>query len=154
MWNCLLSRGEDTDHDRPKGKVCILASALLEVELSACQTITNDIEHTIYGTQRSRDVVWAGNPDEPKLRIGGILCPRNSFAQFMEKAHKESRAWSTQDLHVITVFRDRICEHAHNWMMRLLQNDIEDTNKKYLNAIDRAKDNYEFFAHMSHELVS
>jgi light-regulated signal transduction histidine kinase (bacteriophytochrome) len=87
--------------------------------------------------ERSRDVIWAGNPDKPKLRIGGILCPRNSFDKFMEKAHKESRAWSTQDLHVITVFRDRICEHAHNWMMRLLQNDIEDTNRKYLNAIDR-----------------
>lgn len=100
--------------------------------------------------ERSRDVMWAGNPDEPKLkRVADRFMMR---PRFMEKAHKESRAWNTQDIHVITVFRDRICEHSHNWMMRLMQNDIEDTNRKYLSAIDRARDNYEFFAHMSHEL--
>jgi two-component system, chemotaxis family, sensor kinase Cph1 len=101
---------------------------------------------------RSKDVVWAGNPDEPKLRIGGILHPRNSFENYMEKARTESRSWTTQDLNVISVLRDHICEHSHNWMMELLRNDVEDTNRKYLLAIDRARDNYEFFAHMSHEL--
>lgn len=102
--------------------------------------------------ERSRDVAWGGNPDEPKLRIGGILCPRTSFETFMKKAQMESRSWSSQDLNVISVLRDRICEQAHNWMMKLLENDIQSTNQKYMNAIDRARDNYEFFAHMSHEL--
>jgi hypothetical protein len=36
--------------------------------------------------ERAKDVVWGGNPDEPKLRIGGILCPRKSFEKFMQKA--------------------------------------------------------------------
>lgn len=53
---------------------------------------------------RSRDVVWAGDPDLPKLKIGGILNPRNSFEQFMEKARKESRAWSAEDISVCSVF--------------------------------------------------
>jgi chemotaxis family two-component system sensor kinase Cph1 len=101
---------------------------------------------------RSKDVVWAGNPDEPKLRIGGILNPRNSFTQFIEKARKESRAWTVQDISVISVLRDRICEHSYAYMMGLLRGDIQDANRKYLAAIDRARDNYEFFAHMSHEL--
>jgi signal transduction histidine kinase len=49
-------------------------------------------------------------------------------------------------------FRDRVCEHCHNLMMVKLKLVITDTNKKYMAAIDGAKDNYEFFARMSHEL--
>lgn len=54
---------------------------------------------------RSADVVWAGDPDLPKLRIGGILNPRASFEQFMEKARQESRRWSKGDLLVINLLR-------------------------------------------------
>jgi len=101
---------------------------------------------------RSNDVEWAGDPDEPKLRIGGILHPRQSFAMFMEKARQESRAWNRHDLQVISIFRDHICNHSHKWMMELLRNNIDDTNQKYMLAIESARDNYAFFAHMSHEL--
>ena len=94
---------------------------------------------------RSRDVRWGGDPDAPKLRINGILNPRKSFETFMEKARKESRAWSSSDLHVISALTDRICEHSHNRMMSLLKNDIEDANKKYFNAIARARENNNFF---------
>lgn len=101
---------------------------------------------------RSKDVAWAGNPDEPKLRIGGILCPRNSFDMFMEKARKESRSWSTSDIHVFLAFMVRVCDHSHNRMMVTLKSRIEDANLKYYNAIGRAGENCEFFAQMSHEL--
>lgn len=37
-------------------------------------------------------------------------------------------------------------------MMRLLRSDVEEANRKYISAMDRARDNYQFFAHMSHEL--
>ena len=112
-----------------------------------------DRMHIMLGRDvRSKDVLWAGDPDKSKVHIGGILSPRNSFAKFMVKAHQESRAWDTHDLKVISVFRDRICNHSHRWMMELLRNNIDDTNRKYLLAIERARDNYAFFAHMSHEL--
>lgn len=101
---------------------------------------------------RSKDVRWGGNPDEPKLRIGGVLNPRNSFDTFMEKAKKESRAWTTKDLHVATALMDRVCEHSHNRMMTLLKSDIEEANVKYFNAISRARENSSFFAQMSHEI--
>ena len=94
---------------------------------------------------RSKDVRWGGNPDEPKTRVDGILNPRKSFETFMEKARKESRAWSTSDLHVVTAFMDRVCEHSHNRMMSLLKTDIEEANMKYFNAISRARENSNFF---------
>lgn len=94
---------------------------------------------------RSKDVKWAGKPDMPKLRIGGILCPRNSFELFMEKARKESRSWSASDLHVFQAFMVRVCEHSHNRMMTMLKNGIEEANVKYFNAIGQAKENCEFF---------
>jgi len=94
---------------------------------------------------RSKDVIWAGNPDEPKLRIGGILCPRNSFDTFMEKARKEARAWSTSDLHVFQAFTCRVCDYSHSRMMSMLRQGIEEANMKYFSAIGRAKENCEFF---------
>ena len=94
---------------------------------------------------RAKDVIWAGNPDEPKLRIGGILCPRNSFAMFMEKARKESRSWSASDVHVFLALMVRVCEHSHTRMMTMLKTGIKDANVKYFNAINRAKENCEFF---------
>lgn len=102
---------------------------------------------------RSQDVAWAGNPDEPKLRIGGILCPRNSFEMFMEKARKESRSWSTSDIHVFIAFMVRVCEHSHNRMMGTLKVGIEDANMKYFNAISRAKENCEFFVSLTATVV-
>jgi len=98
----------------------------------------------------SKDVKWAGNPDQPKIRgADGRLNPRNSFAMYMETARKESRPWSDADLNVIQVLKDRICSgHAHEWVTALLRNDIEEANMRYFSAIDRAKDNSDFFAHM------
>lgn len=101
---------------------------------------------------RSKDVTWAGNPDEPKLKIGGILNPRNSFKTFMEKARKEAKAWLDTDLHVINSFMDKVCEHSHNRMLSVLSNEIEDANSKYINAFETARDNRDFISNMSHEL--
>jgi chemotaxis family two-component system sensor kinase Cph1 len=102
---------------------------------------------------RSKDVIWAGNPDEPKLQVDGVLSPRNSFEKFMEKARKESRAWSKADLNVISVLRDRICSGlTHDLMLNLLRSDLEDANIRHSTSINRAEDNSQFFAHMCHEL--
>lgn len=133
----------------------VTARGLTEEECPACGVVffqEGRLQVMFGRSLRSKDVFWGGDPDTPKLRIGGILHPRASFDTFMEKAKQEARAWNPQDLSVISVLRDRLCEHSHNWMMRLLQGDIEDTNRKYLNAINRARENYDFFARMSHEL--
>lgn len=87
----------------------------------------------------------SGNPDEPKLRIGGILCPRNSFDIFMEKARQESRSWSLSDVSVFQAFMVRVCEFSHMRMMSSLKDGIEQANVKYYEAIGRAQENREFF---------
>lgn len=98
---------------------------------------------------RSRDVLWGGNPDEAKLRIGGVLNPRKSFESFLQKAKTESRVWNPADQCVVQLLRDRIClEQSHNWMMALMKNDIEEANVRYLNSIQRSEENSDFFAHM------
>jgi len=97
-------------------------------------------------------VKWGGKPDEPKLRVGGVLCPRKSFDMYMEKAKKESKAWSPSDIHVLTCLMVKTGEYAHNRMMASLRGDIENANLKYLNELNRARDNHDFFAQMSHEI--
>jgi two-component system, chemotaxis family, sensor kinase Cph1 len=103
-------------------------------------------------SERSSDVCWGGKPDEPKLKINGILCPRKSFEMYMERSRMESKKWTKEDLSIISILRDRLCEHSHDWNMTLLEQEIKLSNQKYIAAIQRAQENYEFFAHMSHEL--
>lgn len=100
---------------------------------------------------RTKDVRWAGNPDQPKIRgLDGVLNPRNSFNIFMEKARKECKAWSMSDLNVLTVLKDRVCTgQAHEWMTALLKSDIEEANMRYFSLLDRERDNSQFFAHVS-----
>jgi signal transduction histidine kinase len=64
----------------------------------------------------------------------------------------EARAWSKADLHVISTFLDRVCEHFHMRMMQQLKNDIELANVKYFDALERVAENSDWFAHMSHEI--
>ena len=98
---------------------------------------------------RSRDVVWGGNPDEPKLKLDGVLNPRKSMDAFLQKAKSESKAWNPGDQDLIRLLRDRVCtEQSHNWMMTLLKSDINEANVRYLNAIQRSEENSDFFAHM------
>ncbi|KAG7351076.1 bacteriophytochrome [Nitzschia inconspicua] len=101
---------------------------------------------------RSKDVKWAGNPDEPKLKIGGILNPRNSFETFMEKARKEAKTWIDMDLHVINAFMEKVFEHSHNRMLSVLSNEIEDANSKCVNAFETARANSDFISNMGQEL--
>lgn len=98
---------------------------------------------------RAQDVAWGGNPDAPKARVEGILHPRASFQKVIEKARTESRAWSRQDIDVISVMRDRICEHAHQYAMGLLKESIQETNEKYLSAMERARFVLSFMIKMS-----
>jgi len=98
-------------------------------------------------------VQWAGNPDPVRdLTVPGRLSPRASFNLYMEKAHKEARAWSAGDLELANFFFERVTESIHSKLLTSFRLSLEQSNAECIKAIKTAKKNYEFFAHMSHEL--
>jgi hypothetical protein len=84
----------------------------------------------------------------PKLRVGGILNPQLIQSVHPKKSPYRSRAWSTED--IISVLRDRICENAHVYASSSSRR--YGKRMKMLAAMDRARDNFEFSARMSHEV--
>ena len=120
-----------TDKDCPAGGVVYFRDSIVQVMLGRAL--------------RARNVVWGGNPDEPKTRLNGYLTPRKSFERFMEKAKQEARSWSKTDLHVISSFMDRVIESSIMRMMTHLKQDIESANLKYLDAYERIRDNSSWF---------
>ena len=135
----LMDMGLDAS-DCPAGGVVFYGDALIQFMLGR--------------KLRSRDVVWGGRPHEPKVRhqSKGFLCPRNSFDKFMEKAKQESRSWSKTDLHVISVFIDRVIESSVLQVTSHLKKGIEEANQKYLEAYDRIRDNSSWFVSRNRRL--
>ncbi|KAG7354162.1 diatom phytochrome 1 [Nitzschia inconspicua] len=99
-----------------------------------------------------QDVRWAGNPYEPILRLDGSLRPRSSFDLYMEKGKRESKRWSQSDLHVLRRFIRKTAGYAHNRMMVILRSEIEESNVKYMNELNKARENHEFFSQIAHEI--
>ena len=102
---------------------------------------------------RASDVIWGGNPDEPKKRVDGFLSPRKSFDRFMEKAKRESRGWSKIDLHVISAFMEGIVEISVTRTVTCLKQNIVEANMKYLDAHERIQDNSSWFVSNDHVLL-
>jgi len=99
------------------------------------------------------DVKWGGNPDrchDPTVPLR--LCPRTSFELFLEKGRKESRPWSNLDCEIAEFVMDRIDHFLHSEMLASFRLSLEQTNSECLQAIESARERYEFFAQMSHEL--
>eukprot|EP01031_Cornospumella_fuschlensis_P024618 gene24618-29745_t len=99
------------------------------------------------------DIKWGGNPD-PVLdpNIPSRLCPRSSFDLYVEAGKTESIAWSTADTSLVEVFVERLSHFMHQEMLQSFRLSLEQSNEKCLQAVQSAKEHYEFFAHMSHEL--
>ena len=100
---------------------------------------------------RAGDVIWGGNPDEEKKRVDGFLSPRKSFDRFMEKAKRESRAWSKIDLHVLAAFMERVVEISVTRTVTCLKLNIAEANMKYLDAHERIQDNSSWFVSNDHQ---
>lgn len=81
----------------------------------------DEVEILIGRAFRERDVVWAGNPDAPKINIGGLLHPRASFEAQLEKARKDSHPFDTLDQKLADLLRDLIFRKESNvWALGLL----------------------------------
>jgi len=99
------------------------------------------------------DVKWAGNPNRIQDEtVPGRLCPRASFELYMEKGRKESRTWTAADCSVAEFVVDRIDQFFHRAMLQSFRMSLEQNNSRCLQAVEAARERYEFFAHLSHEL--
>ncbi|KAG5186174.1 hypothetical protein JKP88DRAFT_276511 [Tribonema minus] len=118
------------------------------------------------------DVKWGGNPDVAKLpfldgqlqprrsfemylekgRMESKLQPRRSVEMYLEKGRMESKAWSAADSEVITVMFDYCRDFLHAEMLRSFELSLERSNHECMESHKAAQENYEYFAHMSHEL--
>lgn len=90
--------------------------------------IRNDqIEVLIGRKYRERDVVWAGDPDAPKINIGGLLHPRASFEAQLQKAKRDAHPFDVLDQKLAGLLRDLIFrKESDTWALALLQEkDIE-----------------------------
>lgn len=102
---------------------------------------------------KTSDVKWGGNPDpvqDPK--IPSRLCPRSSFDLYIEAGKTECTSWSSADIVLVEVFVERLSHFMHQEMLQSFRLSLEQSNEKCLQAVQSAKEHYEFFAHMSHEL--
>ena len=101
--------------------------------------IRNDkIEIMIGRAYRERDVVWAGDPDTPKINIGGLLHPRASFEAQLEKAKRDANPFDTLDQQLAELLCDLIFRKESNtWALSLLQEkDIQMNIFKSFNAVE------------------
>ncbi|RYH13087.1 GAF domain-containing protein [archaeon] len=99
------------------------------------------------------DVKWGGNPDPVQdPSVPRRLCPRSSFELYVETGKTESIAWSSADTSLVDVFVERLSHFMHQEMLQSFRLSLEQSNEKCLQAVQSAKEHYEFFAHMSHEL--
>ena len=88
-----------------------------------CYIHGKDVEIMLGRAYRQRDVVWAGDPDAPKVNIGGLLHPRASFEAQIEKARRDPRPFDELDQRLAELLRDLIFrKESPSWAMDLLHN--------------------------------
>uniref|UniRef100_A0A7S3KZ31 histidine kinase n=1 Tax=Amphora coffeiformis TaxID=265554 RepID=A0A7S3KZ31_9STRA len=113
------------------------------------------IEFMVGRAYKARDVVWAGNPDAPKLNIGGLLHPRASFEAQVQKAKKDSHPFNTLDQKLAEMLKDLVfrAEESNGWMLGLLKkNDIKEANIRSFDALEVAEDDNKLMAALRDDL--
>jgi len=63
-----------------------------------------------------------------------------------------SRTWSSEDCELAEFVMDRMNHFLHSEMLASFRLSLEQTNSECIQAIESARERYEFFAQMSHEL--
>jgi light-regulated signal transduction histidine kinase (bacteriophytochrome)/CheY-like chemotaxis protein len=99
------------------------------------------------------DVYWAGNPDKNvNVAANERLQPRSSFEIFFERARHHSKLWNEVDIELAQYFFERLTNYLHSQLLSTFRLSLDQSNSECIQAIEAAKEHYEFFAHMSHEL--
>lgn len=102
-------------------------------------------------SQTIESVTWGGDPDK-KLEPDGTLTPRNSFAAYVKDHIRKGRPWNQCDRRLVSRFADQIENHRTKELNVEHTKTILTLAQEKQDAVDIARVNFEFFAHMAHEL--
>jgi two-component system, chemotaxis family, sensor kinase Cph1 len=99
------------------------------------------------------DVTWGGRPDDAKLPgLNGLLEPRASFEAYEEKGKIEAKPWSAIDCELMCIVSDHLTQFMKTELLKSYELSLERVNRDCLESQKTAQANFEYFAHMSHEL--
>ena len=135
----------------PENEVCVRSSRKSIQELGLTEkncpgsdflfTRSKDAEIMLGRNYRVRDVVWGGNPDAPKLNIGGLLHPRASFEAQIEKARKATNPFNTVDQKMAGFLGDQIFKKSSmSWALALVDEDITSEYVTLFNGLESPDD--------------
>ena len=93
-----------------------------------------------------------GRRPRKKREPDGTLTPRNSFASYVKNHLKKGKPWCTVDKTMVKRFVDQIEKNSSNEISKEHAETIQALQYERNQAIDDAKVNFDFFAHMAHEL--
>jgi len=96
-------------------------------------------------------VEWAGDPTKI-LQPNGSLNPRNSFAIYIKEHKKLGKAWSPNSKSMVKRLFNEIEKYQSAQFHRETAVKIVTLKKERNDAIEESKVNFDFFAHMAHEL--
>lgn len=102
-------------------------------------------------SQTVESVTWGGDPDK-KLEPDGTLTPRNSFAAYVKDHIRKGKPWDPCDRRLISRFADQVENHRTKELNVEHTKTIMTLSQEKQDAVDIARVNFEFFAHMAHEL--
>jgi len=96
-------------------------------------------------------VTWGGDPDKV-LEPDGTLNPRNSFAAYVKDHIRRGKPWDESDRQLVSRFADQLEKYRSKELNVEHTKTILTLQQEKKHAVDTAKTNFDFFAHMAHEL--
>src|SRR5690606_36436318 len=80
-----------------------------------------------FRVEEPEEVRWAGNPHEPAVYTQGKpLTPRRSFATWVDRVRKRSRAWSAHELDAAQYLGQAFDEVQRNLRILRLNRELEE----------------------------
>ena len=96
------------------------------------------------------NISWGGYPYVQE--INDDLCPRTSFNIYVEKNAHRSVEWLEEEKYFLNAIFEKHLRLLHINEIVKANEKIAEINNERLDAISTAKNNFEFFAQMNHEL--
>lgn len=102
-----------------------------------------------FRTSVCRTISWAGNPNE---KLSKDMCPKRSFDVYVAEHRMKSKEWTKYDRSLIKLVYEKIVRRISMEALHESEKVVYDLHSTKMSLLERSKNNYDFFAHMAHEL--